>query len=81
MRYNLCDEIIFDRDTSRPKDKLKHRRRLISGINDQKKNSKLKFNTKFNINNKKINKNNNINNNSSNNKENKLTDIENGAKK
>ena len=40
MRYNFSDEITFDRDTSRPKDKLKHRRRLISGINDQKKNSK-----------------------------------------
>ena len=60
MRYNLCDEIIFDRDTCRPKDKLKHRRRLMPEINDQKKNSKLKFNTKFNITNKNINKNKNI---------------------
>ena len=81
MRYNFSDKIIFDRDTSRPKDKLKYRRRLIPEINEPKKFSKLKFNSKFNINHKNINNNNNINNNLSNSEENKLKDIENGANK
>ena len=81
MRYNFSDEIIFDRDTSRPKDKLKYRRRLIPEINEPKKFSKLKFNSKFKINHKNINNNNNINNNLSNSEENKLKDIENGANK
>ena len=81
MRYNFSDEITFDRDTSRPKDKLKRRRRLIPEINEPKKFSKLKFNSKFNINHKNNNNNNNINNNLSNSEENKLKDIENGANK
>ena len=81
MRYNFSDKIIFDRDTSRPKDKLKYRRRLIPEINEPKKFSKLKFNSKFNINHKNINNNNNINNNLSNSEEIKLKDIENGANK
>ena len=72
MRYNFSDEITFDRDTSRPKDKLKYRRRLIPEINEPKKFSKLKFNSKFNINHKNINNNNNINNNLSNSEEIKL---------
>ena len=81
MRYNFSDEITFDRDTSRPKDKLKRRRRLIPEINEPKKFSKLKFNSKFKINHKNINNNNNINNNLSNSEEIKLKDIENGANK
>ena len=46
MKYNISDEIIFDRDTSQPREKLKYRRRLRRG-EEQKNFQKSISNSKF----------------------------------
>ena len=48
MKYNFSDEIIFDRDTSQPREKLKYRRRLRRG-EEQKSSHKSSSNSKFDI--------------------------------